>query len=272
MTLQWKQMIPALIAFLLPTSTLLAEPGEPVAMLTEVQGEVLLEGGQAEVFAELGAGASLELQKGSTVTLVLVHEGDEFTLTGPVKVTVQSDGVFSDGKRLEGIGLIESAGIDLDLGDMAQAAIVMRGKLDKNQRPILEHPVDTNILAPHPTFRWLPVGPGFQYQFTLSNPAGQVIYQDSTSRAFVDLPTEISLPRDVSLTWALSATHPSNPDETFNATAKFMLLPEAIARQVNAKRPAQDADKSARLRYAKFLESLNLKADAERYLKDMAKR
>lgn len=268
----WIKFLLIWISMLLPFSSAWSEPQESVAMLTEVQGQVLLEGEQAEVFAELSAGAKLELTDGSNVTLVLVNEGDEFMLTGPAQVTIQSDGVFSGGKKLEGVDLIESAGIDLDLGDMAQAAIVMRGKLDQNQRPILEHPVDTNVLTPHPTFRWLPVGAGFQYRFTLSDPSDEAIFSTSTSRPFVELPTDISLPRDQKLTWILEAGHPAEPEKTYTARAGFMLLPEAIAKQVDAKRPKPGADKSERLRYARFLESLNLKAEAERYLKDMAKR
>lgn len=261
-----------LIVMLVPVSVAWSEPGEPVAMLTEVDGKVLLDGQQAEVFAELSAGDGLELTEGSNVTLVLVHEGDEFMLSGPASITVQSDGVFSGGEKLEGVDLIESAGIDLDLGDMAQAAIVMRGKLDQNQRPILEHPVDTNVLTPHPTFRWLPVGAGFQYQFTLMDQSDSLIFNTSTSRAFVELPTDIGLPRDQMLSWTLSAAHPAQADVSYTAKANFMLLPEVIARQVDAKRPEPGANKNERMRYAKFLESLNLKAEAERYLKDMAKR
>ena len=164
-------------AALWPVAALAAEA---LAMVTDVQGRVLLAPGRAavEILAELPADAAVELAPGARLTLVYVKGGAEYEVSGPGSARLAAAGpAVAGGAKLQAKDRLPDVYRDVKLkpARLAQASMVMRGARPGATLKLVS-PVGTLVTTPSPTFRWEPVAGATAYRLQLADAAGQVVF------------------------------------------------------------------------------------------------
>jgi hypothetical protein len=253
----WRAMVGTLVWTLL----LAAPAGWAGALVTDSRGQVEAVGtGKAALLAELAPGAVLHLGAGARVTLLVLDNGDEYTLKGPGKYQFAPQGlVVLEGSPAVKRTLPVSGGTSVPLraGDGAQATLVLRGADDPFR---LLAPVDTAVMVDRPTFRWAPAESGAAYRFTLLDDASAEVFQAETAQTSLELPAALRLREGSSYSWTVQVV--SSGRRKRSASAEFSVVDLRTRAALERLRPRRDAPFSDRVAYALALEQNNVRETA----------
>ncbi len=240
-----------------------AAAAPPVAMVTDMAGEPTADGKAVQLLAELPEGSVVTLSAGDTLTLVYFSSGEEFSLKGKVKGELKHDAVYVSGKRLSGENVLAaSAATNLSTTGLSQAAIIMRAPEAPDNPLKLVYPTRSMILESQPLFVWSLAESGYQYRLEIISEDGRSLYVNETSDTQIKLPGSIRIPRGELLTWEIEARRGV---QTLYASADFSVIAAETAAQVEQQRPKQGAGFSRQLLFARYLESLGLRSEAQQY-------
>jgi len=234
----------------------------PVAMITDKQGKISIEGNDLAVFSEIDEGSLLEISKGAKLTLVYLESGQEFFLKGPLSVKVGKISPSSNNEVIKSSNILISAEKVVDsTAKYSQAAIVMRsGNKKENPLKIIQ-PQKTKILHKWPQLSWKNIDKGYNYRVEILSATGDSLYVSETKSNSLQVPKQINLPENALLTWEIEATRGMS---TYYNSADFMIADKKTADAIKKAQPA--GDKFSQLAfYARTLEKKGFKAEARKY-------
>lgn len=242
---------------------------EPVAMITDVEGPVLVRLGPgprsepADVLMSLPAGAALTLPSGGKLSLVYFGSSKEYQFTGPDAVSLAVEhptalsGSEAGARSLKALGGARIAPAEVQ--NLVQAGLQMRSA-DLRKRIQLRSPVNAVVTEAQPLFVWSPLEPGVQYRFSLHDESGQAILETLIDSTSLRLPEASGLKDGTAYTWTVSARSRSGSD--FATSAEFRTADAAQRAAVATLREGLAATASERVLLALMLQNMGLYAEA----------
>lgn len=268
-------LVMCLAALCLPVAPMRAWAGDPLALVTDVQGDATLVGGsRLAILQELDGDTRLRLAAGSQVRLVLVADGRQYQLLGPGSFSLGAGGPSAaQGGRLVPAGDLGAAfrGLRLAPGRVAQASVAMRGARPASPRSILSpvSPAGGRVLEHRPVFAWTPVPAARGYTFTLVDAADRVVYEAPTAEPRAALPAGLALEPGQAYAWQVQALYARGREA--GAWHALAMADDSLRQRVDQARPAPGADFAERLLYALFLDQEGLGDEARQIWADLAR-
>jgi len=235
--------------------------GEPVAVVTDVQGGATLGSGAASavgILSQLNAGDRVRLVAGARMAMLYYADGAQFDARGPGTVELSasrpqaSEGAVVEPRRADG-----APAVRLKSGGLVQGAIVMRNLGLRVVAP------DALVLATRPELAWTDSRSGASYDVALTDAAGRRVFEASTSARTLSVPDSVEL--DPGQSYALQVSARVQGAQVQVARAEFRVAPEELRAQALALAPkSADAPVSERVAYALWLEESDLRDEARK--------
>jgi hypothetical protein len=242
-----------------------AQAADPVAFLSDVRGDVTIDGnGRPPFLAELLPGTTLVLGTGGGAAVMYVVSGEEFAFRGPGEFVVTRSGVKSRKGAAPSIrtpALRASTRVLVDTSRAATASLRMRSAaVPRQERAGLLYPVNARIATLHPVLRWLGE-PGARYSVAVTGADGKEVFRGIVRETSLRLP--VRLKAAASYAWRCTAG-----DEVLGE-ARFETLPaEAISTADRARSSATTF--GDRVIFAMVLRDLGSDADSREVWSDLA--
>ena len=263
-------MIPRIPVLVLCAAVAAPLAAQGVVMVSDLKGEVFLEGRNQPValMQEVAANQGLVFKAGGRATFVNMKTGVQTSFEGPGTVRFDAQGeakglATKDRHKVTALGGV----LQLKPAAMAQASVVMRNTAEKVDHPM--SPWGPWVLSPVPAFAWKPAGPKASYHFKFKDAQGQVVFELTQGDCTVQVPEHLALAEDAEYTWMLETTLPDGSQT--NLSGQLKLVPKAVREQLERARPKAEAPFSERLVYAVLLEQQDLREEAQAWWKALAK-
>ena len=254
-----------ILAAFLSCLAIVASAADPVAFLSDIKGEVVMNGGGRPPFlAELLPGTKLALGPDARAAVMYVVSGEEFALKGPGEFVVAREGV----KATKGAapssrvpGLRASATAIVETSRAATASLRMRSApAPRADRAGPHYPVNARIATLQPTLRWAGESET-TYSVIVTSRSGKEVFRGSTKGPSLRLPARLVAGQ--SYAWTYSAGEAALGD------ARFETLPsDAIAAADKARAGAKSF--SDRVLLALVLQDLGATQDAREVWSQLA--
>lgn len=255
----------AVIAAMLLVVGLGVRAADPVAFVSDITGDVVLNGaGRPSFLAELLPGSKLVLAPQAGAAVMYVVSGEEFALKGPGEFVVAREGV----RALKGAAPSSrvpaqraSAAVLVQASKAATASLRMRSVAPSKrdlQGPI--YPVNAKIATLKPTLIWIGE-PGATYSVVLTTVAGKEIFRGGTKGPRLTL--TVALAPGQGYAWTYSSGGKTLGEARFET-----LPPEAI--QAAEKTRAGTKSFSDRVLLALVLQDLGAAQDAREVWSQLA--
>jgi len=240
----------------------------PLAMVMDVQGEVIANNKAVELLVELPENTEVNLSENASISLVYLASGSEYVVSGPKKILLKKDYLEIDGKKQEGEKLLVSAE-DLADNNYLQASVQMRDAEDESKL-VLFSPVSTGVLTTHPTLSWKSIGDDAQYHVEIiSSESGDSVFSFDTDKTSVIIPENVDLPRDQTLTWEIEAV--VGEDDPIYKTSTFSIIGVELLAQIKDLQSKSESSFSSKVLLAWLLDNKGFNEDAKKYWKMLAK-
>ena len=250
-----------------------AHAAASVAVITDISGKATVQEGTkatpATVLAYLPAGAGLALEPGAQLTITFFAKPVAFTLAGPARGTVISDGItISSGKAAQSRPLATAAVTAAQKFEpekrerVAVAAVEMRVP-----RPVFKiiTPAGARVLSTTPELRWVNMA-GADYQVTLSEVSGKVVLEQTTR----DASFTIAEPLRRGGGYALRVAAKPAKGETQVAQTTFEVATAKDAQLFDAAKPKTGAGFTEHVLYAAQLDGSGYRSEAVRVWQSLA--
>ena len=241
-----------------------------IAIVTDASGKVTGPG-PITILSEIAADARLQLEPGAKLVVLYIKSGDEYTLSGPAQVQFQPGGpnVLSGAKPQKRASPVGKGGnVTIKPVGVAQAAYVMRSARTTARIRLLTFSA-TRSLETSPEFRWQGIEGGTKYRFELTDDTGRSLHEAEVEDTSLKLPGSVALKEGQSYTWEVSTRTPDN--RRYVSAGDFTIATAELRAQALALRPAASAPVSDRVAYAAWLEQAELRDEARRYWRALAK-
>jgi hypothetical protein len=266
--------LPALRAFALAVLFALAQAvpaaAPPVALVTDVVGDVAVDGAPLKLLQPLPTGTEVVLGPSATAVLFFVRDGNEWTLTGPGRYRLGRDGVTAhDGapraqKRTPPAPLRD---VKLRPDRLRQAAIILRGFDLRLTSP----PHGDVVLDDSVTFAWdMQDARDVEFEVEVVDSSGQRVLREKTTERSLAWPADVELRAGERYTWAVRATSRRMAQPLYRASEFVMATPQ-VRQRVQAARPGERARFSERVLFVALLDEIGAATQAERARADLAK-
>jgi len=227
-----------------------------IAFLTNVKGEVAVDGARPQLLSELARGQKLALGKDSQASVMYIATGKEFALRGPGEYLVKDAEVSAASGMPPVTRATEWRASTKVLGQVAQtsaASVRMRSISPPKSSATLLFPTRGNIATLQPTFRWASQGPA---EVTLSIVGEEKpVHTGKINGSSYRIPAKLK--PDTEYFWVLSA------GGSELGAGKFRTLPLDAIQQVEKRKPSERADFSDRVMYALMLQDLGAVQEAQ---------
>ena len=250
-----------------------ATRAETVAIVTDVTGKVVVQGGTANniitVLTDIESDSRLALEGGARLVVIYLQSGDEYSFSGPAQVQFKSNGPQLAGgaqpqKRASLLGR-SSRDASIKPFGVTQGAMVMRGV---PARIKLLNLTGTRTLETAPEFRWQGVEPGARYQFELNDDTGKSLFEIQVEGVALKLPQEIRLQEAMGYTWSVSSRFADG--RRYVSSGDFSIAPADLRARAEALRPPADAPVAERVTFAIWLTQSWLNDEARKYWRALA--
>lgn len=254
-------------------SILLAVPfalaAEPVAFVTNVKGDVAVDGARAAVLAELARGQKLALAKEALASVMYIASGKEYMLKGPAEFVVQQTEVAGTGPMPPVTRNTEWRASGKTLVQVAQtsaASVRMRSAAPPKSEPAatLVFPTEGSIASLQPAFQWHAKDAKAPAEFALMI-VGQAdpVHKAKVTGGTYKLPAKLK--PETEYAWIVTA----GGQEL--GSAKFHTLPAEALQRIEARRPSSRAEFSDRLLFALMLQEMGARQEAKESWAALAK-
>jgi len=233
----------------------------PVALVTDVVGDVRDGATAVALLAEIEAGRELAVGADSTAVVFYVGNGVEWVLKGPGRY------------RLAGKGPEPQAGapaparrpappafrdIKLRPEKVRQAAVIMRGRNLTLAAPVNDDVVVSNDVR----LSWvLDHARDTEYEVEVVDAAGRLLHRSRTTGMELPLPADVRLAPGQRYTWAVTARERGLPQPLY-AIGEFRAADAATRARIDKARPRPDAPFSERVLFVALLEDAGAKSAA----------
>lgn len=263
----WLTML--LVTGLLPFAAMAA------AIVTDLTGKASMQAGDktaaVAILSEIEPNARVQLEQGSTLVVLYTLSGDEYLADGPALIHFRPDApVALSGaaprKRTSTIG--KDAGIRIRPAAATQAAFVMRSARTTARIRLLTLS-GTRVLEDSPEFLWQGIEGAQTYRFELTDETGKSLYETEIVGSRLKLPDTLRLQAGAGYTWELSMR--AADGRRYVSAGDFSLASADLQSRAAALRPAATAPVSDRVAYAAWLAQMELRDEARRYWRELAK-
>jgi len=184
-----------------------ARAADPVAFVSDLSGEVVLDGaGRPRFLAELLPGSRLVLAPQAKAAVMFVVSGEEFALKGPGEFVVAKQGVRAVKGATPSSRIAPqrvSAAVLVEASRSATASLRMRSvALPKGEPKGPQYPVAVRIATLQPTLRWSGE-PESAYTVVLTTTSGADVFHGNARGTALRLP--VRLAPDQAYAWSYSA-------------------------------------------------------------------
>ena len=257
-----KTILRTSISLLLCVTALVAWAADGVAFVTNMKGEVVVDGSPRPILmSELAKGQKIAVGKESQLSVMFIQSGKEYILKGPGEFAVgEREVTASNGMppTTRETGWRASNQVLVNVSQSSAASIRMRSlaPTKAEEKPKLLFPTQGAISSLQPTFRWAAADPKVATDFTLvavGNEDKPLCKGRANAGSFK---SPVKLQPDTQYAWTIAATG------TEIGTGKFRTLPADAIQQVEKRKPADRADFSDRLMYALMLQDLGATQEA----------
>lgn len=257
-----------LLAGLLPFAAMAA------AIVTDLTGKASMQAGgktaAVAILSEIETNARVQLEPGSTLVVLYTRSGDEFVADGPALIHFRPDApvaLSGAAPRKQTNAIAKDAGIRIRPA-AAQAAFVMRSARTTARIRLLTLS-GTRVLAGSPEFLWQGIEGVVTYRFELTDETGKSLYETEIAGSRLKLPETIRLQAGSGYTWEVSTR--AADGRRYVSAGDFSLASADLQSRAAALRPAADAPVSDRVAYAAWLAQMELRDEARRYWRELAK-
>lgn len=227
-----------------------------IAFLTNLKGEVALDGAKPQVLGEIARGQKLTLGRDANASVMYIASGKEFVLRGPGEYLVKDGEVTASSGAAPTARSTEWRATSKVLGQVAQtqaASVRMRSIAPGKARANLLFPTQGNVATLQPTFRW--AGDG-QSEVTLSVVGDEKpVHTGRTHGNSYRIPGKLK--PDTEYVWVLSS------GGTELGAGKFRTLPLEAIQRAEKRKPSDRAEFSDRLMYALLLQEFGAVQEAQ---------
>jgi len=227
-----------------------------IAFLTNLKGEVAVDGGKPQLLAELSRGQKLALAKDAQASVMYIASGKEYVLRGPGEYIVKDAEVAAASGVPPVTRTTEWRASSKVLGQVAStsaASVRMRSIAPPKATAQLLFPTQGNIATLQPTFRWATQGPS-EVMLSVVGEEKPVHTGKATGTSY-RMPAKLK--PDTEYVWTVSA----GGNEL--GAGKFRTLPAEAIQQVEKRKPSDRAEFSDRVMYALMLQDLGAVQEAQ---------
>ena len=241
----------------------------PVAMVTDVVGDVKHANEPLKILAELDAGRELSLAADATVVVFYVGDGSEWVLKGPGRYRLAGKGPEAQGGALAAQrrpGPPAFRDIKLRPDRVRQAAVILRGR-----NLTLKSPVnDDLVLTKDVRLAWaLDNARDTEFEIELVDSAGKRVLKEKTQALEFPLPDEARLEPGQRYTWAVMAREKGLPQPLY-AIGEFRVADAQTRRRIENARPGANAPFSERALFVALLEDVGARSAADEQRRALA--
>ena len=233
----------------------------PVALVTDVVGDVRNGQDPLMILAELDAGREIALAAQSTAVVFYVGDGSEWLLKGPGRYRLASKGPEpQDGAPAAQKRPAPAAYRDIKLRPerVRQAAVILRGRNLTLVSPVNDDVVLNNDVQ----LAWaLDNARDTEFEIELVDVNGRLLHKSKTTAPQLKLPDEVKLAAGQRYTWAVTARERGLPQPLY-AIGEFRVADAATRTRVDNARPKADAPFSERVLFVALLEDVGAKGQA----------
>ena len=258
-----------LLAGLLPFAAMAA------AIVTDLTGKASMQAGgktaAVAILSEIEPNARVQLEPGSTLIVLYTRSGDEFLADGPALIHFRPDApvaLSGAAPRKQTNAIAKDAGIRIRPAAATQAAFVMRSARTTARIRLLTLS-GTRVLAGSPEFLWQGIEGVVTYRFELTDETGKSLYETEIAGSRLKLPETIRLQAGSGYTWEVSTR--AADGRRYVSAGDFSLASADLQSRAAALRPAAGAPVSDRVAYAAWLAQMELRDEARRYWRELAK-
>jgi len=233
----------------------------PVALVTDVVGDVKNGADAVVLLAELDAGREIAVGTDSTAVVFYVGDGTEWVLKGPGRYRLGSKGpepqagAPAAARRPAPAAFRE---IKLRPEKVRQAAVIMRGRNLTLAAPVNDDVVVTSDVR----LSWvLDNARDTEYEVELVDANGKLLHKSKTTNVQLALPDDVRLAPGQRYTWAVTARERGLPQPLY-AIGEFRVASAATRARVDKARPKPDAPFSERVLFVALLEDVGAKSAA----------
>jgi hypothetical protein len=233
----------------------------PVALVTDVVGDVKHGAETLRLLTELDAGREIVIGADSTAVVFYVGDGSEWVLKGPGRYRLGSKGPEPQaGAPAAARRPAPAAFRDIKLRPekVRQAAVIMRGRNLTLAAPVNDDVVVTGDVR----LSWvLDNARDAEYEIELVDANGKLLHKARTSSVQFALPEDVRLVPGQRYTWAVTARERGLPQPLY-AIGEFRVADAATRARVDKARPKADAPFSERVLFVALLEDVGAKSAA----------
>ena len=233
----------------------------PVAMVTDVVGDVKQANEPLRILAELEAGREISLGADATVVVFYVGDGSEWVLKGPGRYRLAAKGPESQGgapaaqKRPAPPAFRD---IKLRPDRVRQAAVILRGRNLTLRSPVN----DDVVLTQDVRLAWaLDNARDIEFEVEVVDAGGKRVLKERTKALEFTLPDDARLQPGQRYTWAVMAKERGLPQPLY-AIGEFRMADAATKRRIEGARPKADSPFSERALFVALLEVVGAKGAA----------
>ncbi len=233
----------------------------PVALVTDVVGDVKNGADAVVLLAELDAGREIAVGADSTAVVFYVGDGTEWVLKGPGRYRLGSKGPEPQaGAPAAARRPAPAAFRDIKLRPekVRQAAVIMRGRNLTLAAPVNDDVVVTSDVR----LSWvLDNARDTEYEVELVDANGKLLHKSKTTNVQLLLPDDVRLAPGQRYTWAVTARERGLPQPLY-AIGEFRVADATTRARVDKARPKPDAPFSERVLFVALLEDVGAKSAA----------
>lgn len=233
----------------------------PVALATDVVGDVKSGADALALLAELDAGREVTVGADSTAVVFYVGDGTEWVLKGPGRYRLGSKGPEPQAGAAPAIRRPAPAAfreIKLRPEKVRQAAVIMRGR-----NLTLAAPVNDDVVVGNDVrLSWvLDNACDTEYDVELVDANGKLVHKATTTNVHLALPGDVRLVPGQRYTWAVTARERGLPQPLY-AIGEFRVADATTRARLDKARPKPDAPFSERVLFVALLEDMGAKSAA----------
>ena len=241
----------------------------PVAMVTDIVGDVKQANEPLRILAELDAGRELSLAADATVVVFYVGDGSEWVLKGPGRYRLAAKGPEAQGgapvaQRRPGPPAFRD--IRLRPDRVRQAAVILRGRSLTLKSPVN----DDVVLTRDVKLSWtLDNARDTEFEVEVADSSGKRILKEKMRTLDFSLPVDARLEPGQRYTWAVMARERGLPQPLY-AIGEFRVADTATRTRIENARPKADAPFSERALFVALLEDVGAKGAADEQRRALA--
>jgi hypothetical protein len=259
-----KKTIQRALAILGSLASLAAFSAESVAFLTNLKGEVTVDGSKARLLSELSRGQKVVVAKDAQASVMFIASGKEYPLRGPGEFVVNDAEVGAGRGPAPTARETEwraNAKVLGQVGQTSAASVRMRSVAPPKAVSPLVFPTQGNVATLQPTFRWTAAAPA---EITLSIVGEEkAVHTGKATGNTYRVPAKLK--PDTEYAWGVRVAGSEL------GSARFRTLPSEAIQVAEKRKPSERAEFSDRVMYALMLQDLGATQEAQEQWSKLSK-